>query len=117
MGLKPAAARRLLAGGVLALAGYYALWGGEYSFFHLRRLERESARAEERLARTRAEADSLRALAKRLQTDDAEVERIARERFGMIRDGELLYRFVPVDSPGAREVEGAPGVDEGGAER
>ncbi|HWK90422.1 MAG TPA: septum formation initiator family protein, partial [Longimicrobium sp.] len=96
---------------------YYALWGGEYSYFHLRRLERDRAQAEQRLVRTRAEADSLRALAKRLQTDDAEVERIARERFGMIEDGELLYRFVPVDSPAAREVKGAPGVDESRTER
>ncbi len=117
MGLKPAAARRLLAGGVLALAGYYALWGGEYSYFHLRRLKKERAQAEQRLARTRAEADSLKALAQRLQKDDAEVERIARERFGMIRDGELLYRFVPVDSPGGVQEKAGQGVDGEGAER
>jgi cell division protein FtsB len=96
--LKPGTGRRLLAGAVLALAGYYALWGGEYSAFHLLRLKRERREADARLARTRAEVDSLKALAGKLQTDDAEVERIARERFGMIRDGELLYRFVPVDS-------------------
>ena len=98
MALKPGTGRRLLAGAVLALAGYYALWGGEYSAFHLLRLKKERAQAEARLARTRAEVDSLRALAGKLEKDDAEVERIARERFGMIRDGELLYRFVPVDS-------------------
>jgi hypothetical protein len=33
-----------------------------------------------------------------LERQDSAVERIARERFGMIREGELLYRFVPVDS-------------------
>jgi cell division protein FtsB len=96
--LKPGTGRRLLAGGVLALAGYYALWGGEYSAFHLLRLKRERREAEARLAETRARVDSLRTLAGKLEKDDAEVERIARERFGMIRDGELLYRFVPVDS-------------------
>jgi cell division protein FtsB len=90
--------RRLLAGGILALAGYYALWGGEYSAFHLLRLKKERREAEARLSATRAQVDSLRALAGKLEKDDAEVERIARERFGMIRDGELLYRFVPVDS-------------------
>ena len=90
--------RRLLAGGVLALAGYYALWGGEYSAFHLVRLKKEQREAQARLVATRAEVDSLKAYARTLEKDDAEVERIARERFGMIRDGELLYRFVPVDS-------------------
>jgi cell division protein FtsB len=96
--LKPGTGRRLLWGGALALAGYYALWGGEYSAFHLVRLKKERIAAEARLAGTRAQVDSLRALAGKLEKDDDEVERIARERFGMIRDGELLYRFVPVDS-------------------
>ena len=98
MALKPGTGRRLLAGAVLALAGYYALWGGEYSAFHLQRLKRERREADARLVHTRAQVDSLKALAGKLERDDAEVERIARERFGMIRDGELLYRFVPVDS-------------------
>jgi cell division protein FtsB len=101
--VKPGTGRRLLAGGVLALAGYYALWGGEYSAFHLLRLKRERREADARLAQTRAQVDSLKTLAGKLERDDAEVERIARERFGMIRDGELLYRFVPVDSGGAVE--------------
>jgi cell division protein FtsB len=96
--LSPRVGRRLLMAGVLAMAGYYALWGGEYSAFHLVRLKREKREAEVRLAQTRAQVDSLRAFAGKLETEDAEVERIARERFGMIRDGELLYRFVPVDS-------------------
>jgi cell division protein FtsB len=99
--LRPGTGRRLLAGGVLALAGYYALWGGEYSAFHLLRLEKERRAADARLAETRAQVDSLRTLAGRLEKDDGEVERIARERFGMIREGELLYRFVPVDSGAA----------------
>jgi cell division protein FtsB len=97
VGLTPRLRRRLLGGGVLALAGYYALWGGEYSAFHLLRLREDRAAAESRLAALRAEADSLHALADRLERDDAEIERIARERFGMIQDGELLYRFVPVE--------------------
>jgi cell division protein FtsB len=96
--LKPGTGRRLLWLGALALAGYYALWGGEYSAFHLVRLKQERRAAEARLADTRRQVDSLRTLAGKLEKDDAEVERIARERFGMIRDGELLYRFVPVDS-------------------
>ena len=102
MALSPRTVRRLAWGGALALAGYYALWGGEYSAFHLVRLRNERNQADARLADTRRQVDSLRTLAGRLEKEDAEVERIARERFGMIRDGELLYRFVPVDSGTAR---------------
>ena len=98
MALRRKPGRRLLAGAVLAVAAYFAVWGGEYSLFDLLRLKRDRGEAEERLARTRREVDSLRAEAKRLEDDPAAIERVARERFGMIRDGETLYRFVPVDS-------------------
>ena len=101
MALSPRGARRLLAGGTLLVAGYYAIWGGEYSAWDLVKLRREHAATGVRLAETRAEVDSLRSRATRLERQDSAVERIARERFGMIRDGETLYRFVPVESPAA----------------
>jgi cell division protein FtsB len=90
--------RHLLAAAVLAAALYYAAFGGEYSAFDLLRLKRDRREAETRLARTRREVDSLKAQALKLERDPATIERVARERFGMIRDGETLYRFVPVDS-------------------
>ena len=93
--------RHLLAGAVLAVALYYAALGGEYSALDLLRLKRDRRAAEAELARTRREADSLRAQATKLERDPATIERVARERFGMIREGETLYRFVPVDSAGA----------------
>jgi cell division protein FtsB len=93
--------RHLLAGAVLAVALYYAGWGGEYSAWDLLRLRRDRHDAEASLARTRHDVDSLKAEAKRLQDDPATIERVARERFGMVRAGETLYRFVPVDSPAA----------------
>jgi cell division protein FtsB len=95
MGVTPLV-RRLPAVLVTAVAGYYALWGGEYSAFDLRRLRRDIGTAEERLVRTRVEGDTLQVQAERLERDPATIERVARERFGMIRDGELLFRFVAV---------------------
>jgi cell division protein FtsB len=90
--------RHLLAGAVLAVALYYAALGGEYSALDLLRLRRDRRAAEDTLARTRREVDSLKERAAKLESDPATIERVARERFGMIRDGETLYRFVPVDS-------------------
>jgi cell division protein FtsB len=105
--LTPAAARRLVVGAVAAVAVYYALWGGEYSAFDLRRLRRERAEAEVRLAESRAALDSLRAHAGLLERDPATIERVARERFGMVREGEVLYRFVEVPA-GEDRVASAP---------
>jgi cell division protein FtsB len=89
-------ASRVVAGAVLAVAGYYAVWGGEYSAWDLRRLRLDQESAQERLAESERQVDSLRHLARQLDQDPATIEAVARERFGMIRDGELLYRFVPV---------------------
>lgn len=84
----------------LGVAGYYALWGGEYSAFDLRRMGRETEVAAASLRVARTEVDSLRAHADQLENDPFTIERVARERFGMIREGEVLYRFVEVDSGG-----------------
>lgn len=93
--------RRLLLPGVLVLAAYWALFGGEYSVFEVRkaRQAREAEAAE--LARALREIDSLRAWSDSLENDPGTLETLARERFGMIRDGEVLYRFAEPGDSGA----------------
>ncbi|UCC83987.1 MAG: septum formation initiator family protein [Gemmatimonadota bacterium] len=97
---------------MLLLAAYFAVFGGEYSVFELRSLENlEQERAAE-LATTGAEIDSLRAVAAQLENDPEAIEREARERYGMIRDGEILYRFreaAPPDSTTNEDDEGEGG--------
>jgi cell division protein FtsB len=83
-------------------AAYYALFGGEYSLMEARKLEQERAREEQRLVQTRRETAALRARADSLEHDSATLERIARERYGLIKEGERLYRFV--DSAGANAL-------------
>ena len=83
---------------LLLLAGYYAVFGGEYSFFELYRARQAEKREAAQLAEMHRQLDSLRAWADSLEVDSATLERIARERFGMIRDGEILYRIVDVDT-------------------
>lgn len=79
---------------VLGLAAYYAAFGGEYSLLEVREIRREVETKRAELERLRAEADSLRGRVAALENDPVEIETLARERFGMIRDGEVLYRFV-----------------------
>lgn len=96
--------RGLLFGLPLAVAAYYALWGGEYSAFDLIRLRQQQMDQSAQLVAARAELDSLRTVADRLENDAPTIERVARERFGMIREGEMLYRFVEVgDTFGERK--------------
>jgi cell division protein FtsB len=87
---------------LVAGAAYYALFGGEYSLMEARKLERERAREAELLTQTRQEVSVLRARADSIQRDSATLERIAREKYGLIKEGERLYRFV--DSAGVNPV-------------
>jgi cell division protein FtsB len=85
--------KRLLTVLVLAGAGLAAAFGGEYGVFdwlQLRHQEREEQMA---IARLTIEVDSLKRYAKRLETDKRLLEQIAREKYGMIAKGELMYRF------------------------
>ncbi|TVR63672.1 MAG: septum formation initiator family protein [Gemmatimonadales bacterium] len=85
--------RRVLLPLVLALAGYYALFGGEYTQADVSTVAAERDEAVRELARAQALNDSLRARADSLQNHDGTLETLARERFGLIRDGEIVYRF------------------------
>ena len=91
--------KKVILPGLLLLAAYYAVFGGEYSWFELRDVRAAVEQEEVDLAELHRQIDSLRAWADSMQIDSVTLERIARERFGMIRDGETLYRFAqPSDS-------------------
>lgn len=88
--------RARLAGlaGAVALAAL-ALWGGEYGTADWLTMRRQLAEERAAVAGLRVELDSLAKLAHDLEMNPAVQERVAREQFGMIRDGETLYRVVP----------------------
>lgn len=79
----------------------FALVGGEYGTSDLLALRRLVREERERIEVLRREIDSLERLERGLRTDSATQERVARELYGMIRDGELLYQVVPAESGAA----------------
>src|SRR5690606_36691292 len=91
--------RRFLLPRLVGAAAYSAIFGSEYSLLDLCRLQRhyerelaEQKRLQDSLAVLRAGVDSL-------ERDPALIERRARERYGLIGDGERLYLFAePSDS-------------------
>ena len=83
--------------GIVAGVGLLALaaWGGEYSTADWITIRRQLEEERTTVAGLRIEIDSLATLAHDLETNPAVQERVAREQFGMIRNGEVLYRIVP----------------------
>ncbi len=96
--------KRLILPALIGLSVYFALFGGEYSVFEVRRVRADRIELEERLSALEQTNDCLRAWAEALQSDSATIERLARERYGMIRTGEVLYRITdPADSARVQE--------------
>jgi cell division protein FtsB len=96
----------LLGALLLSAAAYFTVFGGEYDLFDLRRVRHERAAEQQRVAEAHQEVERLRARRDSLLHDSATIERIARERYGMIRSGERLYRFA--DTPGVPQPAGVP---------
>ncbi len=89
--------RVLIALAVLGMAAF-ALEGGEYGTVDLLRLKGQVRRERDSIIRLRVEVDSLAQVQRALTTDPRAQERAARELYGMIRPGEILYQVVPPDS-------------------
>jgi cell division protein FtsB len=87
----------------LAFALYFALQGGEYGTLDLLQLRRETAAERENVARLQRMVDSLTAVALGIEKDPRVQERVARERFGMLKKGEFLYRLVPTEQQRERD--------------
>ena len=90
---------QVVAIGVAVIGLLFGYLGGEYSSADLRTLRRDLAAAEAAIAALEPEIDSLLQEAEALESDPKAQERAARERFGMMRDGEIMYQVVPSPQP------------------
>jgi cell division protein FtsB len=79
----------------LLFALYFALQGGEYGTLDLLQLRREEAGESANLERLHRMVDSLSRAAWAIEHNPRLQERVAREKFGMLKKGEFLYRLVP----------------------
>jgi cell division protein FtsB len=84
---------------ILLVAALFALLGGEYSTWDWYQLRRERDREREKIAELTRVTDSLERAAVAVETDPVVQERLARELYGMMRDGEYGYSIVQ-DSTG-----------------
>lgn len=95
--------RRGLAYILMAWSIYVAVFAGAHSAIDAWKVRRQRERIEKELANLRIEAERLRATIDSLENVPHVIERIARERYGMIRDGEILVRFVTPDRNAIRD--------------
>jgi cell division protein FtsB len=84
----------------LIFALYFALQGGEYGTLDLLQLRREEAEEISNVERLHQMVDSLGRAAWAIEHNPRMQERVAREKFGMLRKGEFLYRLVPSEKSG-----------------
>lgn len=78
----------------LALLAASAVFG-RHGVLHLRRLDRQQEGSERFAAALGAENTRLREHLHRLEHDDAYLEKLARERLGWVKPGEVLYHVAP----------------------
>ncbi len=71
----------------------FAVQGGEYGTTDLLSQKGKLAQARVTVDSLQKRVDSLVAYKRAVETDPATQERIAREEFGMVKPGEVLYRF------------------------
>ncbi len=83
---------RVLAAVVVVGGLTFGVFGGEYGTQDWWQLRSDIEEQHNAIARLRVEVDSLAAWARLLETDPTTQERVARELFGFIRPGEMLYR-------------------------
>ena len=95
----PLATRIAIALAAVAIL-FFAVQGGEWGTLDLLSQRTRMARLEQNVDSLQHVVDSLKQYRKRLDTDPALQERIAREEFGMVRGNkELLYRFTEPARP------------------
>ena len=91
-------------GGTVAIGGLaFGYAGGEYSTDDWRTLKENVAAEQAAIARLVEEIDRMWQEVEALETDPTAQERAARERFGMLRPGELIYRIEHVPETAGRD--------------
>jgi hypothetical protein len=84
---------------IVILALIFAVQGGEYSTWNWWQLHRAETRETAMVAALTEVVDSLQKAAVAIERDPRVQEKVARESFGMIRDGEFLYRIEAPPEP------------------
>lgn len=86
---------------VWSIAGFVLLTLvlGNYGFFQIMRLERQKAELKQEIERLKSEHEELMRSKEMLKNDLAYIEKIAREKYRMVKPGETVYQIVAPEKP------------------
>ena len=87
--------RRLMLALVIAVPLTGVVIFGNHGILQRIRLERRKTELQEQIRSEESERKALEEESKKLDTDRAEIEKVAREKHHMARDGEQVYRVTP----------------------
>jgi cell division protein FtsB len=74
---------------------------GDHGLIHLLRMRAEQQELEHVAFDLQQHNEHLRQRIRRLQSDDSYIEKLARERLGLVRKDEVLYRVTAPNAPSA----------------
>ncbi|MCK6554200.1 septum formation initiator family protein [Candidatus Binatia bacterium] len=96
----------LVGAGILLLAT--AAVFGDNGLVRLRELQRALTSLEQRAFQLQQSNEQMREHIRRLESDDALIEKLARERLGLVKPGDLVYRRRPSAHAAAGPVSSGP---------
>jgi cell division protein FtsB len=78
------------------------------SYLQMQELHEKNSSYEHQIHDLTQENEALLEEKRRLEEDPAYFERFAREKFGIIKDGEVVYKIVPAGTSGTKAASGTP---------
>ena len=85
--------------GIISIILIWVLIFSDNSFWNTWRLKKEMVSMRDKVTELNAKNDSLKTENEKLQTSLDAAEKAARERFGLVKPGEKVFRFVPANEP------------------
>lgn len=81
--------------GIVLLVAFisYSFLGGEFGFLNLLRMQRHKSQLEVEKRQLIAEIVDLEARLERIKSDSRYVEKLAREKYGLAKKGEVIIRI------------------------
>ncbi|MBW7887507.1 MAG: septum formation initiator family protein [Bacteroidetes bacterium] len=80
--------------GILAILFVVAFFSSNGIYARLK-LESQKKEIQEKIRTAEEEQEKLKAASKALEGDDKAIEKVAREKYGMVREGEKVYKVKP----------------------
>ena len=88
---------------VVLIVAAYEFVGGDYGYYRIRNQKEQIDLLRAEIRKMKSENEALRRHVSLLESDPATIEKIARERYGMIKPGESVYMVYDKTQAGRRK--------------